>query len=109
MASARIVNVTDASFEQDVVQSSLPVIVDFWAVWCGPCRQIAPILDELAEAYADRVTIAKVNVDENRAVPSNFGIRGIPTLIAFKGGEEVGRLTGFGGRESVDRFVKSVL
>ena len=84
--SDKILNVSDDSFEQDVLKSSLPVLVDFWAEWCGPCKQVAPILDELATEYAGRLVIAKVNVDENRNVPANFGIRSIPTLMLFKGG-----------------------
>jgi thioredoxin 1 len=84
--SDKILNVTDDSFEQDVLKSSLPVLVDFWAEWCGPCKQVAPILEELAAEYAGRLVIAKVNVDENRNVPANFGIRSIPTLMLFKGG-----------------------
>ena len=109
MANPKILIVTDASFETDVVQNDLPVVVDFWAEWCGPCKQIAPVLDTLADTFDGKVRIAKVNVDQNRAIPMNFNIRGIPTLIAFKGGQEVGRLTGFGGQDSVERFVRDLL
>ena len=87
MASDLIKHITDATFEADVLKSATPVLVDFWAEWCGPCKMIAPILDELAPAYQGKVQIAKMNVDDNRAVPAQFGIRGIPTLMLFKGGE----------------------
>jgi len=87
MSSELIKHVSDASFDTDVVQSDKPVLVDFWAEWCGPCKSIAPILDEASKAYDGRLQIAKINVDENREVPAKFGIRGIPTLMLFKGGE----------------------
>lgn len=87
MANPLIKNISDASFEADVLQSSLPVLVDYWAEWCGPCRSIAPVLDELATQYEGKVQIAKMNVDENREVPVKFGIRGIPTLMIFKDGQ----------------------
>jgi len=80
-------SVSDADFEQEVLNSSEPVIVDFWAEWCGPCKQIAPALEEIAGEMGDRVKVAKVNVDENPSTPSKYGVRGIPTLILFKNGE----------------------
>ena len=80
-------HVTDATFEADVLNSSVPVLVDFWAAWCGPCKMIAPILDEVSESYKGKVQIAKMNVDENREIPAKFGIRGIPTLMLFKDGQ----------------------
>ena len=94
MASERIKHVTDDSFQSDVLQSDKPVLVDYWAEWSGPCKMIAPILDELAADYEGRVQIAKMNVDQNRDVPAQFGIRGIPTLMLFKGGELVATKVG---------------
>jgi thioredoxin 1 len=87
MSSDLIKHVTDESFASDVLQSTTPVLVDYWAEWCGPCKMIAPILDEVSKTYDGRVQIAKMNVDENREVPGKYGIRGIPTLMLFKGGE----------------------
>ncbi len=87
MASDRIKHISDATFEEVVLQSTLPVLVDYWAEWCGPCKMIAPVLDELAENYAGKLQIAKMNVDENRDVPAKYGIRGIPTLMLFENGQ----------------------
>ena len=87
MASDLIKHVSDSSFEADVLKADKPVLVDYWAEWCGPCKMIAPILDEVSGTYKDKLQIAKMNVDENREVPAKFGIRGIPTLMLFKGGE----------------------
>ena len=87
MASDLIKHVSDTSFDTDVLKSDKPVLVDFWAEWCGPCKAIAPTLDELAGTYDGKLQIAKVNVDENREIPAKFGIRGIPTLMVFKGGQ----------------------
>lgn len=97
MASALIKHTSDASFETDVLQSDKPVLLDFWAEWCGPCRSIAPALDELAAAYEGKLQIVKMNIDENTATPARFGIRGIPTLMVFKNGQlaatKVGAMT----------------
>jgi thioredoxin 1 len=97
MSSDLIKHVSDASFESDVIQSETPVLVDYWAEWCGPCKAIAPHLDAAAQEFQGKLQIAKMNVDDNRNVPAQFGIRGIPTLMIFKGGElaatKVGALT----------------
>lgn len=81
-----IVNVSDASFDEDVLKADLPVLVDYWAEWCGPCKMIAPVLEEIAQEYAGKVKVCKLNIDENTEVPPKFGIRGIPTLMLFKNG-----------------------
>ncbi len=91
---AKPIAITDDEFEQKVLKSDVPVVVDFWAPWCNPCRVIAPILDELANEYEGKLTIAKVNADENIRWMSQFGIQSIPTLVVFKGGKEVNRLIG---------------
>ena len=109
MASDLIKHITDASFDADVLKSATPVLVDFWAEWCGPCKMIAPILDELAPAYQGKVQIAKMNVDENRAVPAQFGIRGIPTLMLFKGGELVATKVGAQGKAQLAAFIDQQL
>jgi thioredoxin 1 len=87
MSSELIKHVSDASFEADVLKASQPVLVDYWAEWCGPCKMIAPILDELAQTYQGRLQIAKLNVDDNRDTPAKYGIRGIPTLMLFRDGQ----------------------
>ena len=92
--SENIKYITDASFDSDVLQSDKPVLVDFWAEWCGPCKMIAPILDEIASEYHDRMRVAKINIDENPQTPPKFGIRGIPTLILFKNGQVTAQHTG---------------
>ena len=85
--SDNIIHVSDDSFEQEVLQSEVPVLIDYWAEWCGPCKMIAPVLDEVASEYADKIRVAKLNIDENPATPPKYGIRGIPTLMLFKNGE----------------------
>ncbi len=97
--------VTDASFDADVVKSTLPVVVDFWAEWCGPCRMIAPALEEIAAEMAGKVKIVKLNVDENPKVAEKFGIRSIPTLMVFKGGELASTKTGAGPKSELARWI----
>ncbi|MDO4433513.1 MAG: thioredoxin TrxA [Alysiella sp.] len=103
--SDKIVHVTDASFEQEVLQAELPVLLDFWAAWCGPCKMIAPVLDQLAEEYAGKVKIAKINVDDNQIVPAQFGVRGIPTLIVFKNGKAVATKVGALAKNQLASFI----
>jgi thioredoxin 1 len=88
------VQVTDASFKQDVLESDIPVLVDFWAPWCGPCRMVAPVVDEIAQQYEGKVKVVKLNTDENPQVASQYGIRSIPTLMIFKGGQRVDMVVG---------------
>lgn len=109
MASELIKHITDASFDTDVLQSGGAVLVDFWAEWCGPCKMIAPILDEVATAYAGKLTIAKMNVDENRAMPAKYGIRGIPTLMMFKNGELAATKVGAQSKAQLTAFIDQQL
>jgi thioredoxin 1 len=109
MASDLIKHVSDASFDADVLQSKKPVLVDYWAEWCGPCKMIAPILDEVATAYGDKLQIAKMNVDENRDVPGKFGIRGIPTLMIFKDGQLAATKVGAMSKSQLTAFIDQQL
>ncbi|MFM7432797.1 MAG: thioredoxin TrxA [Gammaproteobacteria bacterium] len=109
MSSPHIINTSDATFANDVLKSEKPVLLDFWAEWCGPCKMIAPILDELAGVYADRVHIAKLNIDENPQTPPKFGIRGIPTLILFKNGTVEAQKVGAVSRSQLAAFLDSHL
>jgi thioredoxin 1 len=109
MASDLIKHLSDASFEADVLKSNTPVLVDYWAEWCGPCKMIAPILDEVAGAYQGKLQIAKMNVDENRAVPARFGIRGIPTLMLFKNGELAATKVGAMSKAQLTAFIDQQL
>ena len=105
MANDLIKHVSDASFESDVLQSKHPVLVDYWAEWCGPCKMIAPILDEVATGYEGKLQIAKMNVDENRDIPAKFGIRGIPTLMLFKDGQLAATKVGAMSKSQLTAFI----
>ena len=109
MASELIKHVTDATFEADVLQSAQPILVDYWAEWCGPCKMIAPILDEVATTYDGKLQIAKMNVDENRDIPAKFGIRGIPTLMLFKNGELAATKVGAMSKAQLTAFIDQQL
>jgi thioredoxin 1 len=109
MANELIKTTTDATFEADVLKSDTPVLVDYWAEWCGPCKMIAPILDEVATSYKGKLQIAKMNVDENREIPAKFGIRGIPTLMLFKGGELAATKVGALSKSQLTAFIDQQL
>ena len=101
--------VSDDSFDTEVISAKAPVLVDFWAEWCGPCKQIAPALDELSDEFGDQLTIAKVNIDENPETPSKYGVRGIPTLILFKDGEIVSTKVGALQKSKLKEWIESVI
>jgi thioredoxin 1 len=101
-----ILTVTDSSFEEDVLKSDLPVLVDFWAEWCGPCKMVAPTVEAIARDYSGKLRVAKVNVDENIGTPNRYGIRGIPTLLLFKGGEVKEQLVGNHPRDNIERAIQ---
>ena len=109
MSSDLITHTSDASFDADVLKSSKPVLVDYWAEWCGPCKAIAPILDEVSKTYDGKLQIAKMNVDENRDIPAKYGIRGIPTLMLFKGGELAATKVGALSKAQLTAFIDSHL
>ncbi len=109
MASDLIKHTSDATFEADVLKSDKPVLVDYWAEWCGPCKSIAPILDELATTYEGKLQIAKLNVDENRDIPAKFGIRGIPTLMVFKNGQLAATRVGAMAKAQMAAFIDEQL
>lgn len=101
--------VTDSSFEQEVLKSELPVLVDFWAPWCGPCRMIAPVVEALENQFKGKLKVAKVNTDENSNSPSQYSVTGIPCLVFFKGGKEVDRLVGFLPKEQIEKKITSLI
>lgn len=105
--SEHIHYISDASFEQEVLQSSLPVLVDYWADWCGPCKMISPVLDEVAKEYAGKLKVCKLNIDENQATPPKYGIRGIPTLMIFKNGNVEATKVGALSKSQLTAFVDS--
>ena len=100
---------TDSTFDVDVLNSELPVLVDFWAPWCGPCRMVAPVVEELADDYDGQVKFVKLNTDENPQVAGKYGIRSIPTLLIFKGGENVGQVVGFRPKSELAKHIDAVL
>jgi thioredoxin 1 len=103
------VKISDSSFDEDVLKSSKPVIVDFWAEWCGPCKMIAPALEEISNEMSDQVTVAKLNIDDNPGTPSNYGVRGIPTLIMFKDGQAVAQKIGALPKSELKRWVEDAM
>ncbi len=109
MASDKVVQLTDDSFESEVKQSSVPVLIDFWASWCAPCKAIGPVVDQLADEFEGQVKICKLNVDENPATPGQFGVRGIPTLILFKDGEVVDQVVGAVPKNQLEGLIKKAL
>lgn len=109
MSGNGIVELTDANFDQQVLQSEQPVMVDFWAAWCGPCKALAPLVDELATAYSGRVKVGKMDVDRNAATPQRYGVRGIPTLLIFKGGKVAEQIVGYVAKERIQQALDKQL
>jgi thioredoxin 1 len=109
MAEEGLFQATDGNFEPEILKSDIPTMVDFWAPWCGPCQVIAPVIEELAKEYAGRVKMAKMNVDENPATPSRYGIRGIPTVMIFKDGEVFDQIVGAVSKARVEEMIKKAL
>ena len=109
MASQNVREVTDANFETEVLKSEKPTLVDFWAVWCGPCKQIAPTVDALADEYAGKLNVAKMDIDHHQIIPQQYGVRSIPTLLIFKGGKVVGQLVGAMPRAKMEAEIQKHL
>lgn len=109
MASNAIFEVTDANFDQLVLKSDQPVMVDFWAAWCGPCRALAPVVDELATQYSGKLKVGKMDVDKNVATPQRYGVRGIPTLLIFKGGQVQEQIVGYVPKENIERALSRLV
>lgn len=109
MAGQAVFEVNDATFEQEVLQSEQPVLVDFWAGWCGPCKALAPIVDEVATSYAGKLKVAKMDVDRNGSTPMRYGIRGIPALLFFKDGKVADQIVGYVPRENIERSIDKLI
>lgn len=109
MASEKVMAFTDTNFDREVLQSDIPVLVDFWATWCAPCKAIAPLVDAVADEYTGQVKVGKVNVDENPATPGKYGVRGIPTLILFKGGAVIDQIVGAVPKSQLDALIAKAL
>jgi thioredoxin 1 len=107
--SDNIINVTDSNFEQEVLSSEIPVLLDYWAEWCGPCKMIAPILNDIANEYSGKIKIAKINIDENPGTPAKFGVRGIPTLMIFKSGSIEATKVGAMSKSQLSAFIDSTI
>ena len=105
--SEHIVHITDATFEDEVLKSGTPVMVDYWAEWCGPCRAIAPVLEEIAKEYSGKMIVAKMDVDQNQATPQKYGVRGIPTLMIFRNGNVIGTKVGAASKSQLSAFIDS--
>ena len=104
-----IIDVSDATFEEKVLNSNNPVLVDYWAEWCGPCKMVAPILEEIADEYNDKLTVAKIDIDENKTTPQKYAVRGIPTLMIFKNGEVAGTKVGALSKSQLAAFIDSII
>ncbi len=107
MSSSSVVHVSDTSFDEDVLNSELPVLIDYWAEWCGPCKMIAPVLEEIAEEYAGKIKTVKINIDDNPQAPTRYGIRSIPTLMVFRDGEVLGTKIGAVSKSQLTEFIDS--
>jgi thioredoxin 1 len=107
--SDNIINVTDSTFEQEVLSSEIPVLLDYWAEWCGPCKMIAPILKDIADEYSGKIKVAKLNIDENPGTPAKFGVRGIPTLMIFKSGSIEATKVGAMSKSQLSAFIDSTI